>query len=115
MMKQALLLAALIVVVSQTAMGDTPIVKARGALGASATVGASDRIQDALHLIAGVFQRYEPNRNLVRISDVDYELDPSLALRGSKLREFRYGQKVLFTQTGVSDAGRNVVTTIEPQ
>lgn len=116
MKNQAFLLVTLCMVISHAAMADTP--KARGALGASASVGASDRIQDgagAQHLIAGVFQVYDSSRKTVKISDVEYDLDQSLASHGSKLRELRYGQKIVFTQSGASAAKRNVVTTIEPQ
>lgn len=118
MRPQKLLLAALLIVCSQTVIGDEPIAKGRNVQGASAPVHAQDRIQDGIgtqHVIAGIFQRYDPSRKIVRVSDVDYDLDPSLAKLGSKLREFRNGQTVLFSQAGVSAAGRNVLTTIEPQ
>ena len=114
MKTKVLLLATLLTVGSQSVMGETSSFKG----GTRSTVASQDLTQDgfdAVNRLAGVFQRYEPNRNLVRISDVDYELDPSLALRGSKLREFKNGQAILFTQAGVSDAGRNVVTAIEPR
>lgn len=115
MRPQKLLLPALLIVCSQTVIGDEPIAKGRNV---QAPVNAQDRIQDGIgtqQLVAGIFQRYDPSREIIRVSDVDYDLDPSLAKLGSKLREFRNGQTVLFTQAGVSKAGRNVLTSIEPQ
>lgn len=118
MRPQKLLLAALLIVTSHAAIGDGAIAKGRNVQSASTPVKSQDRIQDGIgtqQLVAGIFQRYDPSRKNVRISDVDYDLDPSLAKLGSKLREFRNGQTVLFSQAGVSGAGRNVLTTIEPQ
>lgn len=118
MRPKKLLLAALLSVCSQTGIGGDPVSNGRNVQGASALVGAQDRIQDGIgtqHLVAGIFQRYDPSRGVIRVSDVDYDLNPSLAKLGSKLREFRNGQTVLFTQAGVSKAGRNVLTSIEPQ
>ena len=113
-----LLTALLCMLGSQLAMGDPSMLRGRYSPSAPTIVDSQDRIRDGAatkNQLAGVFQRYEPGRNIVRISDVDYDLDPSLASLGSKLREFRFGQTVLFTLAGVSDAGRNVIKVIEPQ
>lgn len=81
------------------------------------SAASSQRIQDGVEQIriAGIFQRYDASRRVVRISDVDYELDASSEKLGSKLGTIRSGQRVLFTQGGISSAGRNVLTSIEPQ
>lgn len=108
MNKQTLLLAMMLLVSSQAVMGDASAIRSGSVQG---------RIQDGIEAqqwVAGIFQRYDASRKIVRISDVDYDIDPSTKL-GSALGEFRSGQTVLFTQGGTSAAKRNVLTSIKPQ
>lgn len=112
-MKNKSLLLAMLLIVNGQANGDTPVDKTKNPQNA-AVMKSQDRI-DTQQQIAGNFQRYDQNRKIVRISDVEYDLDPSLVKFANKLNDLRSGQTVLFTQSGVSQAGRNVLTSIASQ
>lgn len=117
MKKQFVLLAALLTIGSQVAEADSRSAELRNGRSAATVGGQKNHAEDRIgpSLIAGKFQRHEEGRRIIRISDVDYDLDPILANSGVNFREFRYGQTVLFVLGGVSEAGRNVITSIEPQ
>lgn len=78
---------------------------------------AAGRVQDGINdaRIGGVFQDYDAQRGMVKLSGVEYELSPDLRVQKSKLRDFYRGQAVYFKQNGVSAAGRNVVSSLEPK
>ncbi|MCA1924932.1 MAG: hypothetical protein LDL16_01465 [Thiobacillus sp.] len=114
-MKNQIIVFMVFAMASQAALADAPV-RVRAVKDAPLAAG-SQRVQDgvAQNRIAGIFQRYDASRRVVRISDVDYELDALIDSPGRKLGAIRSGQVVLFTQGGVSTSGRNVLTSIEPQ
>ncbi|MFN3715838.1 MAG: hypothetical protein ACK4R8_03820 [Thiobacillus sp.] len=114
-MKNQIMLFVIFATASQMALADASV--RNKTLGGAPLAAGSQQTQDvvAQNRIVGIFQRYDASRRVVRISDADYELAASIEHPGRKLGAIRSGQMVMFSQGGVSPAGRNVLTSIEPQ
>lgn len=66
--------------------------------------------------LAGTFQSYDARNRVMRISDTEYAVSPTLASRQSnRLRDLRFGKQVVFSVSDFDPQGRGVIVEIDSQ
>jgi hypothetical protein len=91
-------------------LGGTTVAAETRAIKANTGQSQANNVDRVMNRMAGQFQGYNPAKNQIRISGMDYELASGIELNPSRLRT---NEMVTFEVSGEYVSGREIITNIE--